>query len=472
MSLALASVLLFIIIYVATSLVTGFNLWPSGVDNFIDVIVPLGLGGLALAAGLLLGLILSRLISAPLKHFASNLRERGLAAIEGRPADDTVSPIANVPLELKELDDTVEQLLRQLSLHQADLHAATERALVSEQTFRTVVNASSEVKLLMRGDVIEVANPAAVTFLGQPLDSLLGRPLFETLSTFTITTEADEPLSAEMLLSRGSDALMLVRCLAENGEERWAECTVTHPQDDSGLSLLTIRDVTERRTLEQLRAEVVLVVSHDLRAPLTVVSGYLEMLAGDMPDERRTDIVSRARAATSGMAEMLEDLLDTARGEKGLLSTRWAPVSLSKLAAEVASSLPSHAGHELVFEQHADVSVPGDAGRLRQALTNLLMNAIKHTPEGTTISLQVDASPQHALLIVEDTGGGVAEKHRERIFERYTRLDGGSSDGAGLGLYIVRTVAEGHGGDVHVEDGSSGGARFVIRLPLLPPEAS
>ncbi|MDO9557676.1 MAG: HAMP domain-containing sensor histidine kinase [Coriobacteriia bacterium] len=471
-SLALAFVLLFIIVYLVTALVMGFRLWPSGSDMMTDALVPLGLGGLALAAGLLLGLTLARGIRIPVERFVGYIREQGMAAIEGRAREVIAFPESDLPLELRELGETVEQLLQQLSLRQADLRDVTERALGSEQTFRSVVNASSEVKLLLCEDVIEIANPAAVSFLQRPLGSLLGEPLSAALSAFDITTETGEPLSAEMLLSRSGDEILLVRCLAENGEEQWVECAVTHPQDDFGLSLLTIRDVTERRTLEQLRAEVVSIVSHDLRAPLTVVSGFLEMLGGDISDERRIEIAGKARAATSRMAEMLEDLLDTARVEKNLMPVRWTSVSLGELAADVASSLPTHAEHELVIEQRVDVSVLADAGRLRQALTNVLMNAIQHTPEGTMISLLVDAGPQHALLIVEDGGSGVPEEYRELIFERYARLDDESSGGAGLGLYIVKTIAESHGGSACVEESSGGGARFVIRLPLVPPDAS
>jgi signal transduction histidine kinase len=472
-SLALASVLLFIIIYSATSLVTGISLWPGGSDSVADIVVPLVLGGLALLAGFGLGLMLARAIRIPLEQFIAYVQEQGMAAIEGRASDAPAIKDSALPLELGELGETVEQLLRQLSLRQADLRAVTERALDSEQTFRTVVNASSEVKLLTRDGVIEVANPAASAFLRMPLGSLLGRPLAEVLSAYAITTDTGEALSAEMLLSRVEDGALLVHCLAADGEERWAECGVNHPADDSGLSLLTIHDVTERQVLEQLRAEVVSVVSHDLRAPLTVVSGYLEMLALEMPQDRRAEIITRARAATTRMAEMLEDLLDTARAENGLPTTRREPIALGDLALDVVSSLPIHPEHELIVVQRQDIRVLGDIGHLRQALTNLLMNAIQHTSAGTKISLQVDAGPDQALVIVEDSGDGVPEEHRTRIFERFTRLDEWESgSGAGLGLYIVKTIAESHGGAVHVEDADGGGARFVMTLPLAQPGAS
>lgn len=464
-SLALVCVLLFLVIYVVTAAITGFDLWPSGDDALLKTLVPLGVAGLALVVGFSLGQIVTRVVRVPLERFIERVQNNGLAAIEGRAVDPAPRD-PDLPLELQALEDTVDQLLMQLSERQAELRDVTERALDSEQTFRTVVNASSEVKLLLRDDIVEVANPAAAGFLGIPLGILLGKPLADALQSFAITTESGDPLSAAMLLEHVGEQETLVHCLGEDGTERWAECSVTHPHEDHALALLTVHDVTERRTLEQLRAEVVSVVSHDLRAPLTVVSGYLEMLATDMDAEKRATVVSRARTATARMAEMLEDLLDTARAGTGLRSDRRAPVNLAELASDVASSLPSHPGHELVIEPRADVVAPGDAGRLRQALTNLLMNAFKHTPTGTTISLVVDAGDSVGLLIVEDGGSGVPEEHREHIFERYTRLSDTPGDGAGLGLYIVKTVAEGHGGRAYVEDGDGGGARFVIELPL------
>ncbi|MBN2822110.1 MAG: PAS domain-containing protein [Coriobacteriia bacterium] len=470
-SLALGSVLLFIVIYSATSLVTGVSPWPTATGNITDMLVPLGMGGLALASGFLLGLWLTSVISTPLERFADHIRQRGIAAIEGNSEDLHGELGVDVPAEFKELGDTVDQLLQQLSLRQAGLRAVTDRALDSERTFRAVVDASSEMKLLIRDDVIEIANPSAAAFLSQPVGALLGRPLAHALSPFTLSRENGAPLEPEALLSLTDANKLLIHCLAQDGLERWVECTLTHPREDSALSLLTVTDVTERRKLERLRAEVVSVVSHDLRAPLTVVSGYLEMLGGDLSTEQRDTVITKARAATYRMAQMLEDLLDAARAERGLLSNRRAPVPLGELATDVASSLPTHPDHELIIERHADAVIMGDADRLKQALTNLLMNAIKHTPGGTTISLRVDVDGDFALLVVEDGGDGVPAEYRELIFERYVRLDSDSDNGAGLGLYIVKTVAESHGGKAYVAESNGGGARFVIELPLESPRA-
>jgi len=467
----LSSALMFVIMYVVTSLISGYGLWPRSSGAVTGALTPLVLGGCTLLAGLVIAQILTRAIQKPIEHSVDYVRARGIAAIEGRSSDEVCAPDVDLPIELDELCSTVEQLMQQLSLRQADLRSVTEQALESEQAFRTVVDASSEAKLLMRGGIIEVVNPAAATFLRLPVGFLLGISLLDAFTQIAVMTESGEPVSADSLLLLPENEILAIQCLAEECEERWAECSVSRPKSDSELLLLTIRDVTERHQLERLRSEIISVVSHDLRAPLTVVSGYLDMLASDGFEAKREVIISNARTATARMATMLEDLLDSARTGRGVASVRRAVVDLGSLTADVAAGLPAHPGHDLSIAQHAGATVSGDAERLRQALTNLLMNAIEHTPEGTRISMTVTSDDGHARVIVEDEGSGVPAEKRESIFERYVRLGTDQGTGAGLGLYIVRTVAESHGGRAYVEDSAEGGARFVMELPLLGNEA-
>jgi signal transduction histidine kinase len=250
---------------------------------------------------------------------------------------------------------------------------------------------------------------------------------------------------------------------------RWYVVQVQrHADDFHNRILITLRDVTEERRLQQVRSEIVSIVSHDLRTPLAVVVGYLDLLRRPMSEEDRLKALDAAKRSAGRMADILEDLLSATRAEELLAPASLVPVPLAALAEDVVSSMaPTHTDREFAVAAECRPVVMGDEGRLRQALVNLVTNAFKYSPDGSPVSVNVTCGADRAQLAVEDAGTGVAEGDRLRIFERFARLEGDREHqaGAGLGLYIVRIVSENHGGHVSVEESSLGGARFVIDLP-------
>ncbi len=233
--------------------------------------------------------------------------------------------------------------------------------------------------------------------------------------------------------------------------------------------MLTARNVTDEHRLEALRAEIVSLVSHDLRAPLTVISGYLELLSRPIDDEARAKAYEAARTAADRMASLIGELLETTRAEQVFAPAVFEKVRLGLLAEDVAEAMRLGSNREIVIVKRKKAEVLGDPLRLRQAIENLIGNAIKHTPDGTDVTVIVDATETHGFLAVEDCGPGVPDDARESIFERFTQLrHRAGREGLGLGLYIVRVIAESHGGSVHAESAESGGARFVLEIPLAP----
>ena len=213
--------------------------------------------------------------------------------------------------------------------------------------------------------------------------------------------------------------------------------------------------------------------SHELRTPLTILSGQLEVLAMEEdpdPDEvRRVERI--ARAEIDRMKRLVEDLLLLARAdEAGFL--RPEPIDLAEFLAQLVESMRPVSDRRLELGDVPAIVVDADPDRLTQALRNLLRNAIVHTePEGL-IRLSAAEHGDRVDLVVDDDGPGVPDVDRRRIFDRFARLDasrGRDHGGAGLGLAIVRAIAEAHGGDAEVTRSPEGGARFVIRLPLERP---
>ncbi len=467
-TIVLASVLLFLLVFGVTRFVTLDTAGIFAATETTPYTLPLGLGLVSMLLGLTLGLGLDKLIRSPIETFVRYLRDQGYHAIEGRQSDERLEVDPLLPQEFKDLGEVIQSLLSQLGERQAALKSANEQTLVAEQAFRTVVNDSAEVKLLIRNGVVDIANPAAATCLDMPLGSILKQPVGDLFATMALSTEADETITVDALFDLALNRMATVRCESPSHGERWMRVSVSE-SDAPGTYLFTARNVTEEHRLEALRAEIVSLVSHDLRAPLTVIGGYLEMLERPLGEPERRKAVESAKTAANRMAVLLGDLLDTTRAEQVFAPTAFRRVDLGALADDIAESMRIGSGHGITIVKRQEAIALGDELRLRQAIENLIGNAIKHTPEGTDITLTVDVAGNRTLVSVEDAGPGIPESQRASIFERFARLDPElGADGVGLGLYIVRVIAESHGGAVRVEGSPSGGARFILEIPVAP----
>jgi signal transduction histidine kinase len=215
--------------------------------------------------------------------------------------------------------------------------------------------------------------------------------------------------------------------------------------------------------------------SHELRTPLTTIRGNLDLLERDLPPADRSEILSETREEVDRMARLVRDLLLLAQSGSGVLEPERVPVRLDLLAGEVIRRLPGAAGRVVVEAE--PVMVMGDEDRLRQVVSNLVENALRHGSDGQgAIRVRVRRRAPLALLEVEDDGPGVPAEALQRVFDRFYRLDRGRSrahGGSGLGLAIVRHVAEEHNGRAWAENRTERpGARFNVELPAEPSWAS
>jgi signal transduction histidine kinase len=234
------------------------------------------------------------------------------------------------------------------------------------------------------------------------------------------------------------------------------------------------RGETEAMLMRQRR--FVADASHELRTPLTSVLVNLELLAESLDGEEGEAARSALRSSRR-MRRLVADLLLLARTDVGRVIPH-EPCVLGQIVVEAASELgPVSSAHEISLDVEraaggrGPILVDGSRDELHRLTINLLENALRHTPAGTEIRVRTDIDERgEALLVVEDDGPGVPEHLRETLFERFVRGAGDRGGSFGLGLAIVRAVAETHGGSVVVEpsgerDGAAYGARFVVRLP-------
>ncbi|MBO9606414.1 MAG: HAMP domain-containing protein [Paenibacillaceae bacterium] len=241
-------------------------------------------------------------------------------------------------------------------------------------------------------------------------------------------------------------------------------------------AVAVLRDVTEEHRLDKLRKDFVANVSHELRTPLSMLQGYSEALVDDIaatPEERQ-EMAQVIHDESLRMGRLVKDLLDLARMEAGHLELSFEEVELTQLLKRVHRkflALCKERGIRLELELGGAplALASADEDRLEQVLTNLLDNAIRHTPEHAGIALRGWTEGDDVLLEIADEGSGIPPEDLPYIFERFYKADKartrGSSGGTGLGLAIVRNLIDAHRGTIRAQSALGKGTTFTISLP-------
>jgi len=221
--------------------------------------------------------------------------------------------------------------------------------------------------------------------------------------------------------------------------------------------------------------EFVADASHELRTPLTSILANLELLNAELSGEEQ-EIAGSALRSSRRMRRLVADLLLLARADAGR-QTRHEPLDIGAVVREAAGeAAPLAEGHlmSLEVENGEPLAVEGSADELHRLAVNLIQNALVHTPAGTAVDVRARRDGPDIAIEVSDEGPGIPADLRPRIFERFVRGAGDRNGraGSGLGLSIVRAVAESHGGSVELSDNDAGGARFMVRLPAVPVAAA
>lgn len=226
--------------------------------------------------------------------------------------------------------------------------------------------------------------------------------------------------------------------------------------------------------LERQRDDLIHMIVHDLRTPLTSIIGGLQtVIDTDFDSEITTEFVPMSLDSANVLLEMVNTLLDINKMESGQMSLELAPVQVDSIveqAIDQVRGLCAEHGHELVAELDETCPVlQADGDKLRRVLINLLGNAIKFTPDGGTLTVGSTCAPGEVRLWVRDTGPGIPAEYRERIFEKFGQVEGEGrkkKNSTGLGLTFCRLVAEAHGGRIWVESEEGKGSTFLLALPL------
>ena len=238
-------------------------------------------------------------------------------------------------------------------------------------------------------------------------------------------------------------------------------------------AVVVFRDITERCEIDRLKAEFTSVVSHELRTPLTSIRGSLGLLAGGvlgpLPAKGQR-MLAIAVTNTDRLIRLINEILDIERIESGQAPLQPREIGVADIlgqAVELMDAMAHEAGISLV-PRPVEAKLWADPDRLTQTLTNLISNAIKFSPPGTTVSVTARRSGAEIVFTVADQGRGIPPNQLETIFERFHQVDGSDSrekGGTGLGLAICRSIVEQHGGRIWAESAPAQGATFLFALP-------
>jgi len=232
------------------------------------------------------------------------------------------------------------------------------------------------------------------------------------------------------------------------------------------------------RKLEELRDNLVHMVVHDMRTPLTVIYGFLqtlEMLEGESLSDQGREFVQTALASTQDLVEMVSSLLDVSKMEAGEMKLNLTQCELLTIAREALAKVePLKGGRQLMLSGADEpVTVMADAELIARVFQNLLGNALKFTPDDGRVTVSIEPSADAVRVLVQDTGPGIPPEYRERIFEKFGQVENRANRqkySTGLGLTFCKLAVEAHGGQVGVDSEEGRGSTFWFTLPRREPE--
>src|SRR5439155_8504001 len=244
--------------------------------------------------------------------------------------------------------------------------------------------------------------------------------------------------------------------VATDSGERWISIAAVRSE---GGTVYRLRDETEEHELERVRSDFVATASHELRTPIAAVYGAAETLRRtdiELDDATRDQLLAVISSESASLAAIVEQILFAGALDRGSVDLVEDTVVVAKLAESVAASAASKAPANVsisIDAEDPDLSLVSDEPRLRQVLANLVENAVKYSPDGGAVEVRLSEGDGCVVVEVEDAGIGIASSDRDRIFEKFYRVDAamsGGVGGTGLGLYIVRELVTRLGGTVSV----------------------
>ncbi|NIR47490.1 cell wall metabolism sensor histidine kinase WalK [candidate division KSB1 bacterium] len=464
---------LMFLIFVVASVPIGFSLIyfiylgngeAQSADSNLSLVY-YGLFLLTILAAALGAYVFSKKISRPITHFIESAREiaRGnfshKVSVESRDEIGRLAKIFN--------------------------YMTTELRRLDEMNLNKIINEKNKTETILRN----IADGVIVTDPENRI--LLINSVAERWFGITVTNVEDKPCEEFV---RDRKLIQFIQDISSNGERNSENIEVTlKPNDgftevvlqaraarilsekDDLVGVVTVlRDITREKEIDRMKTELVSMVAHELRSPLTCISGFSELLLDDTINrEQSEEYASIILKETNRLSELINKFLDISKIESGRSQVQRTPVDLKMLIEKVVDfngQLAEKKKIAVKLETPQEVSlIQADRDMMEQVFLNLFSNAVKYSPENANVTIRIHENDDEMTVEVEDTGYGISEKALPHIFDKFYRITDNEEvsevTGSGLGLSLVKQIIEIHGGKIKVQSKLGEGSNFIVTLP-------
>lgn len=426
-------------------------------------------GGGAVALALWAGWRLTGAIVRPMASLAQAVRRVAAGDLDQELDVRSADEIGEVAAEFR-------RLVERLRAYEA---STVGRILAERERSDAIVRVIEDPVVVLDGELrVTAMNAAAERAFGVRESAAAGQPFPRVSRRPDVTARLREALDGAQPGARPLDPLPL----GPPGRERYydLETVVLTAPDGPPRGLVALfKDVTRFKELGDIKSEFVATVSHEFRTPLTTLMMGVNLLRRSplaQPGSRAAGILDAMAEETERLTRLVNDLLDLSRLEAGRIEMEFRAVPVNDLLSHAAAALGPQAEEKGIrLQVSADpegARVRADPDRILLVLTNLLANAIRHTPRGGEIRLAAARQGGRMVVSVADTGPGIPKELQSRVFEKFYRVPGRPQGGAGLGLAICKEVVQAHGGRIWLESEEGKGSTFHFSLPLAPAAAT
>jgi len=424
--------------------------------------------GVLVVAGILLAFFLANRIVEPLRQLTATTAKMAGGDLNAKvtvTSDDEVGVLA---AEYNRMAERIRQL------RSSDMG----KLLVAQQTTEAAIDSLYDPVIVTDSEgCVTKLNPAAEEIFGTEKENS-GKHVGEVARDGRIAGAVAEALESQRPVA--GEGMSSVLPLAVDGSERAFRLRTT-PMRDNGNHLLgavtILEDITHLRQIDRIKSEFIATASHELRTPLTSVQmGVHLLLEGALGEltESQNEVLQACRQDCERLDKLMRDLLDLSKIEAGESQPQLATVSARDLLNTAVKELrPQVESKGLTLSVAAAVDLPSvmaDRLQIERVVSNLVINALRHTKQGE-IKISAEKRDGHVAVSVSDTGSGIPREYLPHIFDKFVQVPEASTGGAGLGLTISKSIVEAHGGQISVQSQVGRGTTFTFTLKAVDPEA-